>query len=137
MWRVLIVAIVMILAAPGLASATRCRWAIDPGGGGDVISVMNQGTADTLIFQILDTAGTQQGIPVSSPSIPGLGRYETKVADVYAAAGLPTSAIKNTYILVYESDGREMILQVKTGGGTFQPRHFDSAFAGTGACVQD
>ncbi|PWU24769.1 MAG: hypothetical protein C5B48_04690 [Candidatus Rokuibacteriota bacterium] len=134
MWRVLILLVALVLAAPGFGWAI-CQWAIDPGATGDVISAMNQGpVGDDVTFQIFDNAGVQQGMSVPSGAIASFGRYETTVRAIYATAGVSSSLIKTTYILATEGVGKEIILQVKTGGGTFQPEHFDSDFAG--ACDQ-
>jgi hypothetical protein len=134
MWRIVIVLAAWMVAAPGSAWAL-CQWTIDPGAAGDVISAMNQGpVGDDVTFQIFDNAGVQQGSSVPSGAIASLGRYETTVGAIYSAAGVSASSIKSTYILASEGVGQEIILQVKTGGGSFQPEHFDSDFAG--ACNQ-
>src|SRR5262245_31938030 len=109
MWRVLVVLVALLLAVPGLGWAS-CQWMVDPGAIGDVISMMNRGTApDDVVFQIFDNTGVQLGGTVSSGAIPPSGRRETTVGNLYKGAHLPNSAIQNTYILVTEGTGRETI----------------------------
>jgi alkylhydroperoxidase/carboxymuconolactone decarboxylase family protein YurZ len=135
MWRALIMLGVLTLVLPATAWANHCRWVVDPGSAADVISAVNrEASSDGVIFQIYDNSGALLGTSVFSPTIPAGGRFEITVGNLYASAGVSTALVKKTYILVFEGANEETILQVKTGGGTFQPIHFDSDFSGTGNC---
>src|SRR5262245_51519405 len=134
MLRVLMGLMALTLASPGAALATHCHWVIDPGSAVDVVSAVNrEDVSDDVEFHIFDNQGNERG-SVTSPQIPSGGRFDTTVGDIYAGAGVPTTLLKQTYILAIEGANFETILQVKTGGGTFQPRHFNVDFAGTGNC---
>lgn len=137
MWRVWMTLMALLLATPGAALATHCRWVADPGSAADVISLVNrEASEDSVEFDIFDNSGNQLGNPFLTPMISPGGRFETTVGEIYAATGVSTTQIKQTYILAIESANFETVLQVKTGGGTFQPVHFDVDFGGAANCAQ-
>jgi hypothetical protein len=122
--------VAVFLAIPGLAAADHCRWAIDPGQSGDVISVMNLGPADKVVFSIYSNAGKPALGIFETPIIPVLGRYETTVSALYVAAGVSTSEIQNSWLQASESANGSMRLQVRTGTGSFQPHQTDTDAVG-------
>ena len=131
MWHLVVGLVVSVfLAIPGLAAADHCRWAIDAGKSGDVISLMNLGPAHKVVFNIYSNAGKPALGSFETPIIPVLGRYETTVSALYVAAGVSTSEIQNSWLQTAESFGGSMRLQVKTGTGSFQPHQTDTDAVG-------
>jgi hypothetical protein len=115
----IVLTIAALLTIPETAMAS-CQFTFSAQSASDLIHVMNTSSADNVVFRIYDNSGTQEGNSVDTGSIPLFGRYVTKVGDLYKAASVATSRIKDTYIVGTESSGDEMVLQFKTAGSAYQ-----------------
>ena len=135
MVRVVVVAALVLLSAltgTALAVCQSCVFAVSASATGDLVQVVNAGSSNTISFQIYDDAGALQGS--AAFTIDQGKRLVKKVGEIYAAALVPSSAIKSTWFLAVEANGTSrMEMQVRTGGGSFDVPQSD-ANGSAGSC---